>query len=102
MTGMNGRIQRIWNIKFENREIVLFGTGDCARQFYRDFHKEYSFTACISNGEESALTVDGKEVMEVRRPETLGSVFLSSSVPSRRRRSRNSLERRDISMEMIS
>lgn len=49
-------------------KFILFGAGNYAGQFYKDFHDCFSIYFCITNNaEEKALTVEGKEVLPVYR-----------------------------------
>lgn len=53
------------------KELILFGAGNYAGQFYKDFHDTLQIMHCISNNKnEEALMVDGREVCPVRRAES--------------------------------
>ena len=54
------------------KDIVLFGAGSFARQFYRDFGEELNIKFCISNDDkEKVFSVDGREVCPVVRVNTV-------------------------------
>lgn len=51
-------------------DIILFGAGDYARQFYREFRDVVHLAGCISNNpSESVFSVDGVDVCPVIRVE---------------------------------
>lgn len=53
------------------KEIILFGAGNYARQFYVDFHNTIRIQYCLSNdSREKVFIVDGKEICPVLRAES--------------------------------
>lgn len=54
-----------------SKEIILFGAGNYARQFYREFHGRLHIAYCLSNNtKEEVFLVDGKEICPVQRADT--------------------------------
>lgn len=52
----------------KKKDIILFGAGNFARQFYRDFHEILNIQYCISNNSrEEVFIVDDKEICPVKR-----------------------------------
>ncbi|MCR4673513.1 MAG: hypothetical protein K5675_00760 [Lachnospiraceae bacterium] len=53
-------------------DIILFGAGEYARQFYREYSDTYRIAGCITNNpNEMVFFVDGKEICGVSRVEDL-------------------------------
>lgn len=52
----------------DDRPLVLFGAGEMAKRFYKEYSELYTILYCISNNEkEKAFVVDDKEICEVHR-----------------------------------
>lgn len=65
--------------KLTEREIVLFGTGDKTKDFFREFSGKLKISYCLSQGEESELLIDGSAVCPVQSIEDwyfAGKVFI--------------------------
>lgn len=59
-----------WIEAVRQQDIVLFGAGAFARDFYRDFEDELHIRYCISNDErQNVFCMDGREVCPVCRVE---------------------------------
>ena len=59
-----------WTNRVKTADIVLFGAGNYARDFYRDFGKEYHIAGCVTNNpKEKIFEVDDVEVCPVVRVE---------------------------------
>lgn len=59
-----------WIEAVRQKEIVLFGAGAFAKNFYRDFKDELPIRYCISNDDEqNVFCMDGREICPVYRVE---------------------------------
>ena len=72
--------RKIWAHKLKNRDVVLFGAGAYAKQFYQEFHHVYSIVECVTNcKEETLFSPDEKTKLEIHRPDVLkerGNIFI--------------------------
>jgi UDP-2,3-diacylglucosamine pyrophosphatase LpxH len=71
-SGMADERRKKWLEKLKKEQVIIFGAGNYARQFYKDFVGTFEFVDCITNKkEESSFRIDDKEVMEVHNPPEL-------------------------------
>lgn len=55
-----------WMDHIKSLNIILFGAGDYAKRFYKDFHNNYNIIGCITNNpNETILRVDDIEVCAI-------------------------------------
>ena len=58
----------------KKRNIILFGAGEYARQFYRDFKEELNMVGCITNNEnETVFQIDGEDIFQIHRVSEIAS-----------------------------